>query len=692
MFKAFSNIPIFRRLAIVLAVATLVPMLVILLLGSFSLQESTTRSQAVQTSFAAQNIATQEQINLQRLNSLLQARFAQIFAQGIQSQAGGDPSSAKLTDNDVNVLETGFNQALANYRQNYDIATSSNMSSIRNILNSDAPDHGQQIITKQQRALDTAANTAWPTYQKLIQKLLQDLSTHTYYLTAYADFYQTDLGFLDLKNAWQDVVDTATQMGTTVTQVGPSLTTPLLTYTIMAAVFTLLVIIAAGFLINSTIISPLNLLVDLTRKVAQGETEARAKIRGRDEISQVASSINGMLDRILLLMQQAQSRHADLQAQIQKLIGEVSGLGEGNLRIQAQVTSNELGVLASSFNMIVEELNTLVVNVKILASGVQMATLQVFGYMEQLVENADSQLQHTTQAAGEVSHLASSSNRIAERAQVLSDVAREAREAALKGRRSVRQTIEGMKHINENVGATSTKVISLGERSREINNIMEVISNIAQQTNRLALDASVQAAVAGEHGKAFGAVAVDIRRLAERVKEQSALISQIVREVLEDINTASVAMRETKLETATGERLAQEVSNTLELMFTAIERQASEIEVTNQVARQQRQASMRVAEIMQMVADSTRQSSVITRNVTQQIEELAQLAGQLLASVEVFKLREGRPRRQTISSGSNNPTRRQSALEGGSLRPLLPTPNPSDNRESQLPPLSQPFG
>jgi len=669
-------------------------MLVILLLGNFFLQESTTRSQAVQTSFDAQNIATQEQINLQRLNSLLQARFAQIFSQGIQSSGGGDPSSSKLTGNDVNVLETGFNQALANYQQNYEIATSNNMKTVRSILISDAPDHGQQVMTKQQRALETAANTAWPTYQKLISKLLQDLGSHTYYLTAYADFYQSDLGFLDLKNAWQDVVDTATQMGTTVTQIGPSLTAPLISYILLALIFTLLVIIAAGFLINATIISPLNLLVTLTRRVAQGETRARADIRGRDEIGQVASSINGMLDRILLLMQEAQSRHADLQAQIQKMINEVSGLGEGNLRIQAQVTSNELGVLASSFNMIAEELNTLVVNVKILAGGVQMATLQVFGYMEQLVDNADVQLQHTTQAAGEVSHLASSSHRIAERAQVLSDVAREARQAALKGRQSVQQTVNGMKHINENVGATSSKVLLLGERSREISNIMEVISNIAQQTNRLALDASVQAAVAGEHGKAFGAVASDIRRLAERVKEQSALIAQIVRTLLEDINTASISMRETKLETATGERLAQEVGNTLELMFAAIERQASEIEVTNQVARQQRQASIRVAEMMQQVADSTRQSSVITRNVTQQIEELAQLAGQLLASVEVFKLREESPRRNVVAAGNAVPTRRRPSVDG-SLRPLLPTPSQPGNRESELPPfppLSQPFG
>jgi len=331
-------------------------------LGNFSLQSSETRSQAVHTSFDAQNIATKEQINLQRMNSLLQARFAQVFAQGNLALAG-DPSSGKLTEDDVNVLETEFKQSIDQYRKSYEIATSGNMNTIRSILVSDAPDQGQQVISKQRQALDAVASTAWPNYQSHLHKVLQDLAANTFYHTAYADFYQANLGFLELKNRWQVVVDTATEMGTTVTQVGPSLTHPLLIYIGIALTFTLLVIVAAGFLINFTIISPLNHLVALTRRVARGEAKARANIRGRDEISMVASSMNSMLDHILRLMQEAQSRHAELQAQIQQMIREVSGVGEGNLRIQVHVTSADLGMLASSFNGMAEELNTLVVNV-----------------------------------------------------------------------------------------------------------------------------------------------------------------------------------------------------------------------------------------------------------------------------------------------------------------------------------------
>ena len=643
MFRAFSNIPIFRRLAIAFAVATLIPILVILLLGNFSLQSSQTRSNAVHTSFDAQNIATREQINLQRMNSLLQARFAQIFAQGSLSLEG-DPSSGKLTEDDINALEIGFTQSLTGYQKNYEIATSGNMSTIRNILISDAPDQGNKVIKEQQQALDSVARIYWPNYQALLHKLLKDLAANTFYQTAYADFYQTDLGFLELKNRWQQIVDTATEMGTTVTQIGPSFTNPLLIYTSTALILTLVVIIAAGFLINLTIISPLRQLVVLARRVARGDTKARANIRGKDEISQVAFSINGMLDNILRLMQEAQNRHGELQAQIQKMISEVSGLGEGNLRIQVQVNSNELAMLAKSFNMMTEELNNLVVNVKILARGVQNATLQAFGYMEQLVDNADMQIQKITQAGDEVGNVAASSRKIAERAQALYNVANEARQAAHRGRKAVQKTVKGMELINENVGTTSKKVASLGNRSREISNVVEVISGIAQQTNRLALDASVQAAMAGENGKGFGAVATDIRRLAERSKQQSTLIAQLMRNVLDDINGATVSMRETAQESAVGTQLAQEVGGALEMMFSAVEHQAGEIELTNQVATQQLQSSVRVVQIMQHVSDSTRQNSYITRMVTQQMEGLAQLAGQLLASVDVFKLREDRSR------------------------------------------------
>ncbi len=654
MFKSLRNIPIFHRLLIVLIFATVVPVIVIVLLGVFYLQSFGVRSQAVQTSFEAQNIATQEQINLQRMNALLQARFAQVFAKD-SAAVGGDPSLAAtgdLVSSDVANLEVDFGDNLISYQQNYEIASSDNMRTIRDILNSDAPD--STVANTQQTALHDVATSDWGTYQVAQNKvLLNDLAGNKSYKTSYADFYQANLDFLTLKNHWQQVVDAATEMGTTVTQVGPSLVNPLVFYTTGALLFTLLIIVAAGLLVSSTIVIPLNRLVALTRRIAQGETRARAELQGSDEIYQVATSMNGMLDVTGRLMQEAQYRHMDLQSQIEKLIHEVSGLGEGDLRTQAEVTPNELGVLANSFNLIAEQLNNLVVNVKTLARGVQTTTLRTFGYIEQLVDNAEVQMQQITSANAEIANMATSSHQVAERTRVLSNVAHEARQVAQRGRNAVQQTVDGMVHINTNVHFTTEKVLVLGERSREINNIVEVISSIAQQTNRLALDAAIQAAMAGDQGTGFGAVAVDIRRLAERAKEQTVMIGKLVQNVLEDINTATLSTQETEREVAAGTTLTQEVGVALDSIFAVVERQAQEIETSNQVAAQQIQSTKTVEQIMKQVSDATQQSSITTYQATEQVKSLAQIAGQLLASIEIFKLREDN--RTRISAIDNSP-------------------------------------
>jgi hypothetical protein len=223
---------------------------------------------------------------------------------------------------------------------------------------------------------------------------------------------------------------------------------------------------------------------------------------------------------------------------------------------------------------------------------------------------------------------------------VLDKVSRTARQDAEDGREAVQQAIAGMGRINENVHETATKVQTLGERSRAIDEIVTAMAGIAHQTNRLALDAAIQAAMAGENGKGFGAVAADIRRLAERAKEQATSVARIVRGVREDIGAVAVSMQDTQRETTVGTRLTQEAGVALEAIFSGVENQAKEIEGITRMAMQQLQSSGAIVQIMHAVADSTRQSSASTREASQNMERLARLVEQLRASVEAFKLRE----------------------------------------------------
>ncbi|HET8912040.1 MAG TPA: methyl-accepting chemotaxis protein, partial [Ktedonobacteraceae bacterium] len=303
-------------------------------------------------------------------------------------------------------------------------------------------------------------------------------------------------------------------------------------------------------------------------------------------------------------------------------------------------TADALGVLADSFNYMVEELGSLVVRVKMVAHEVENSTSNILDRMTQLVENSDIQIQQVGDAAAEVERMAATSRQVAEHAQSLYTIAREARVNANSGRGAVQMTIQGMGRINQNVQATATKVNVLGERSREINNIIEVISGIAHQTNRLALDAAIQAAMAGENGKGFGAVAADIRRLAERAKEQTGIITKIVRSIRDDIGSVAVSMQDTERETSVGAELTQEAGQSLELIFSVVERQASEIENINQMATQQLQSTSSIVQIMRAVNEGNRIGSASTREASHNMERLARLVEQLRSSVEAFKIRD----------------------------------------------------
>jgi methyl-accepting chemotaxis protein len=651
MFRFLSNVPIFRRLFIAFAISTVIPGIIIILLGNFYINSLNSRGQAVKTSFAAQSLASTEETNLQRMNALLVGKFNQVFASENPNITDPSLSAAGALDaGEIAQLEANFDYQLRFYASQYGLNTA-NMSGVRSILLTDNPTQGNNIINAQLTALNQVQNHDWKAYKSQQDSLLAALKNlqqapvapqalNTAYNNIYPTLYQANLDFTNLKNDWQQVVNETVLMGEAVTAVGPSQVQPIFVATALAMVLIILVVTLTGWIVNVTITQPLRRLAALTTRITKGNRQARAQVVGHDEIAVVSNAMNKMLDNIVHLIQEVQSQRDALQAQVEKLVSEVSGVGEGDLRIQAEVTADALGVLADSFNYMVEELSSLIVRVKAVSQEVENSTTLTFERMTQLVENADIQIQRIGEAAIEVGQVADYSRQVAERAQSLYMIAREARQTAEVGRESVQQTIEGMGRIHTYVQDTAAKVQQLGESSREIDDIVGAIANIAHQTNRLALDAAIQAAMAGENGKGFGAVAADIRRLAERAKDQASSVARIVRSVREDIGAAAVSMQDTEREASTGAKLAEEAGSSLLSIFSVVDRQGQEIETINQMAARQLQTSNAVVQIMQSVSEATQQSSASTREAAQNMERLARLAEQLLSSVEAFKLRD----------------------------------------------------
>lgn len=634
MFTSIANIPIFRRLFYAFLLAAVIPGIVITVLGVTFINTQNAHGQAFQTSlFSVQ----QSKVASDYLNELKgQPRvsyqdLAKMNASQLQARA------PQIVDT-VHTLDGQFEKAATRYQTDFQINSSPQMSGIRSLLLNDDPN--STIPNNQQMLLNQALHKLWPDFKTAQEQVLKQFRAGKFpSATAFSLLNQQ---YTNLASNWEKVETLTIRMSSIIAQSGPSQTHPISLAIILAFLSTILVVITIGYVVNLTITRPLRQLASLTKRIARGETNARARISGQDEIYMVATSMNNMLDNIVRLIQETQSQRDWLQAQVEKLVSEVSGVGEGDLRVQAEVTADALGVLADSFNYMVEELGSLVVRVKLVAHEVEQSTSTILDRMTQLVETGDMQIEQISEAAIEVEHMSSSSRQVAERSQGLYEVARIARQDAQLGRESVHQAVEGMGRINVNVQGTAGKVQTLGDRSREINEIVDVISSIAHQTNRLALDAAIQAAMAGENGKGFGAVAADIRRLAERAKDQTNMIGKIVRSVREDIAAVAIAMQDTERETAVGSKLTQEAGVALESIFAAVEHQAREIESINQMGMQQLQSSSSVVRIMHGISDSTQQNSINTRQASQSMERLSRLVEQLRSSVEAFKLREDR--------------------------------------------------
>ncbi|HEY4388910.1 MAG TPA: methyl-accepting chemotaxis protein, partial [Ktedonobacteraceae bacterium] len=572
---------------------------------------------------------------------ILSSQVNTLYQDEYQSTQGIAPLDQTALLSLIHENETQLGTTLNTYIQNYQLADASSMQNVRNSIVSDDP-AAQAVIDEQKNALNQALTPQtgfWPQFQKSLDTTLNLMSQNAPVSQVDVSNQKATGSYISFLTSWADVISTTEDADNRAVSVGSSQITPIIITTIIAFFSTIMVVIAIGYFVNLTITRPLRQLATLTKRIAKGETSARASIIGRDEIYMVATSMNNMLDNIVRLIQETQSQRDALQGQVEKLVSEVSGVGEGDLSVQAEVTADALGVLADSFNYMVEELGSLVVRVKMVANEVESSTSTILDRMTQLVEAEEAQINQISNAGIEVEAMANSSRQVAERSQLLYEVARIARKDAQGGRESVQQAIEGMGRINSNVHATASKVQNLGERSREINEIVEAMSSIAHQTNRLALDAAIQAAMAGENGKGFGAVAADIRRLAERAKDQASSVTRIVRSIREDIGSVAVSMQDTERETAIGSQLTREAGIALESIFSAVERQGREIENINQVATQQQETSISIVQVMNTVSELTQQAGVSTRDASQNMERLARLVEQLRASVEAFKLR-----------------------------------------------------
>ncbi|QNH01003.1 methyl-accepting chemotaxis protein [Pseudomonas sediminis] len=326
------------------------------------------------------------------------------------------------------------------------------------------------------------------------------------------------------------------------------------------------------------------------------------------------------------------------QAAILRLLDEIADLADGDLTVAATVTEDFTGAIADSINYSIDQLRDLVATINLTAVQVAGAAQETQATAMHLAEASEHQAQEIAGASAAINEMAVSIDQVSANASESSAVAERSVAIANKGNEVVHNTITGMDNIREQIQDTSKRIKRLGESSQEIGDIVSLINDIADQTNILALNAAIQASMAGDAGRGFAVVADEVQRLAERSSAATKQIEALVKTIQTDTNEAVISMEQTTSEVVRGARLAQDAGVALEEIEKVSKTLAALIQNISNAARQQASSAGHISNTMNVIQEITSQTSSGTTATAKSIGNLAKMASEMRKSVSGFTL------------------------------------------------------
>ncbi len=322
-----------------------------------------------------------------------------------------------------------------------------------------------------------------------------------------------------------------------------------------------------------------------------------------------------------------------------KAVAVANKLREGDLTVQIEETGHdEISQLISAFKNMVDKL-------KILMSQVSAVTISVYSRANDISVSVEQQATVSTEQSASVAEitatmeeLSTSSTQIAEHAKSVVDIATRTWENTKKGATGVETIITKMNEIHTDNQTSIDEIVDLGRKSKEISKVMEIINTIADQTKLIAFNAALEASSAGEAGKRFGVVAVEIRRLADSVMESTGEIEAKINEIQEAINGLVIASEKG----SRGIREGMEHSNqTAALLLDIVDDAQSTQEAAKQISlstQQQKTASNQVVTALREIASGAKQTSDSIQQIIAISRNLTDLSDSLKGQVRQFKV------------------------------------------------------
>ena len=372
--------------------------------------------------------------------------------------------------------------------------------------------------------------------------------------------------------------------------------------------------------------------------VEKGEYGEQVKVTSKDELGRMADSFNQMTTTIHDLIESRQKEHDELQDSIIRLLEEITELADGDLSIRATVTEDVIGTLADSLNLMLEELGTAFARIKLSAEQVNSTANILSTSTGELAGQNNNQSSMINEAVQEINLLTKAIRKAADQANTSASFSLESSKVAEEGAQAVRETSHSMEAIRGNVQNTARSIKRLGESSQEISDFARTINEISDRTSILALNASIQAAAAGEEGRGFAVVAEEIQRLAERAAVSTRQIETLIKNILGEITEAGVSMDSSIQEVVQGTQLSQNALSRLEEITNRSNEVFGLIQGVASAAQQQADTTAVLATSMGEISSISLETAEEAMGASVSMQEMAVMGDDMLQSVATFKL------------------------------------------------------
>jgi methyl-accepting chemotaxis protein len=404
----------------------------------------------------------------------------------------------------------------------------------------------------------------------------------------------------------------------------------------VAAGLAVLTALALMLTLPRRVLGPIESLTKFSERFSAGDSRARAEVPVEDEFSVIAENLNRTAARVSKAYGNQEAQDS-LQRSITELLNLINQVSRGDLTLRGKVTNDALGNVAESINMMLENFTTVLERVRKGAVDVSTNANRILVATDEMNTGTTQQDQEITNTASAVEELTVSMKQVSNNAEASAEAARRALDAAEQGNRAVRDTLDGMQRIRSSVQATARKIKSLGDRSLEISEIINVINDITEQTNLLALNAAIEAARAGEAGRGFAVVADEVRKLAEHSRTATKDIAALIKAIQAETNEAVVVMEEGTKEVEVGAGLADQAGKALEAISSVVRQSAELVQEISLASKQQVRGTEGVANAMQVISGITRQSSQSAKQAAGTVGTLVRLSEQLVEALSQFR-------------------------------------------------------